>query len=315
VGVCHLSRVLKGVSNSGKEFWMKKLRLVFAALLVVVLLTISVTSVATAAQPSKEAMCDVTKTTRGAKWAREAAERWQQMGVDCDSKNINIYKLQDGSYLAAPRSAEISMEYVEMEDGSMQLEPVVATGSDPLLIESNSSEMRLDGQYVTSEGEYWSLVDNNAFARFQDGKGWMDHAFKKYKLVGETVADKDYYTLEHYATAKSKGTWTLARAHIWCQKRDGSSEMEWVDWDPTSDKSGGSGNTITIGISFIVELTDSFTFCDKWNMTKYAEAGRFKNTWEGLAWRSERSVAYMICVSVPQGGYPLWSLSAQYTCC
>jgi hypothetical protein len=150
---------------------MKKLRLVFAAILVVVLLTISVTSVATAAQPSKEAMCDVTKTMRGAKWAREAAERRQQMGVDCDSKNIDIYKLQDGSYLAAPRSAEISMEYVEMEDGSMQLEPVVADRSDPLPIESNSIEMRLDGQYATSGGEYWSLVDSKAFTRFQDGKG------------------------------------------------------------------------------------------------------------------------------------------------
>lgn len=231
---------------------MEKPRLVFAALLVVVLLTISVTSVATAAQPSKEAMCDVTRTTRGAKWAREAAERWQQMGVDCDSKNINIYKLQDGSYLAAPRSAEISMEYVEMEDGSMQLEPVVADKSDPLPIESNSSEMRLDGQYATSQGAEWILVDSNPFARFENGRGWMDHAYKKYKLVGEAVADKDYYALEHHATAKSKALNILCRAHIWCQKRDGSSEMEWVDWDPTSDKSGGGGNAITIGISFIV---------------------------------------------------------------
>ncbi len=294
---------------------MKKLRLVFASLVVAVLLTVSMTSLAPAAQPSKEPMRDITSSRLGTQWAREAAERWQQMGVRHDPKEIKIYRLQDGSYFAAPKSAEISMEYVGMEDGSMQLEPVVADVSDPLLIESNSIEMRLDGQYATSGGEYWSLVDNNAFARFQDGKGWMDHAYKKYKLVGETVADKDYYTLEHYATAKSKSTWTLSRAHIWCQKRDGSSEMAWVDWDPTSDKSGGSGNTITIGISFIVELTDSFTFSDKWNITKYAEAGRFKNTWEGLAWRSERSVAYMVCVSVPQGGYPLWSLSAQYTCC
>ena len=291
---------------------MKKLRLVFAALLVAVLLTISMTSVASAGQPSKQVMRDITSTTRGARWAREAALRWQQMGVNCGSNSINVYKLQDGSYFAAPESAEISMEYVEMEDGSMKLEPVIVARPDSLPVESDSRE--LPTGFQTQSGEYWNLVGNKAFARFEDGHGWMDHAYKMHKLVGETISDKDYYQLEHWATAKSKGAWTLYAAHISCQKKDSSSTMEWVDWDPQADQDYGSGGqSVTIGISYIVEISSTYTVRDKWDITKYAEAGRFKNSWRGSAWRSERNVAYMICVSVPEGGWPVWNLNASYT--
>jgi len=139
------------------------------------------------------------------------------MGVNCGSNSINVYKLQDGSYFAAPESAEISMEYVEMEDGSMKLEPVIVARPDSLLVESDSRE--LPTGFQTQSGEYWNLVGNKAFARFEDGHGWMDHAYKMHKLVGETISDKDYYQLEHWATAKSKGAWTLYAAHISCQKK------------------------------------------------------------------------------------------------
>jgi len=234
------------------------------------------------------------------------------MGIDCDSKDIRIYRLQDGGYFAAPESAEISMEYVEMEDGSMKLEPVIVARPDSLLVESDSRELPTDFQ--TQSGEYWNLVGNQAFARFEDGKGWMDHAYKMHKLVVETIPNKDYYQLEHWATAKSKGAWTLYAAHVWCQKQSSSSPMEWVDWDPQADQDYGSGGqSVTIGISYIVEISSTYTVRDKWDITKYAEAGKFKNSWRGSAWRSERNVAYMICVSVPEGGWPAWTLSAQYT--
>lgn len=89
--------------------------------------------------------------------------------------------------------------------------------------------------------------------------------------------------------------------------------MQWVDWNPRSDLTTGQCSSITIGISYIAVLSYSAVICQEgWDMTKYAEAGKFKNRWYGAARRSEREVAYMVSVKVPKGGWPVWALTKDY---
>ena len=60
------------------------------------------------------------------------------------------------------------------------------------------------------------------------------------------------------------------------------------------------------------------TQCELWDITKFAEAGRFQNKWScGCAIpfgaTGEREVASMIEVSVPQGEGAQWTLSAGFS--
>ena len=194
------------------------------------------------------------------------------------------------------------------ENGSFELGPGIGTASlnDSLVGTEDVSPMQAP--------QYWSLVTSQCFARIEGVSGWIDHCCQLYKVVLESNDEKDYYQLVHYATARSKAIFSLRSVWIECVKHESSSTMEWLDWSPGSDLNIKRCTPITI------ERTNSgssiggtFTICETgWDITKYAEAGKFMNRWYGRAWRSERDVAYMVGVAVPQGGWPVWSLTASY---
>lgn len=154
------------------------------------------------------------------------------------------------------------------------------------------------------------------FSRFENTSGWMDHCYQMNKLIGETDSQKDYFQIHRYATAKSKSIWTLKEAKISCQKSASSSTMEWFDWSPRSDVPSSQCSTVGVSVSaFGLGISASHTVCPTmWDINKSAEARKFSNKWVGSAWRSEREVAYMVCVKVPQGGWPVWNLNASYYC-
>lgn len=194
------------------------------------------------------------------------------------------------------------------ENGSVKLEPriVTASPSDSLLGIEDVSPMQAP--------QYWSLVASQCFARIEGVSGWIDHCCQLYKIVLESNNEEDYYQLVHYATARSKTIFSLRSAWIECVKHESSSTMRWLDWSPGSDLNIRRCTPITIersisgssiGGTFAVYKTG-------WDITKYEEAGRFANRWYGKAWRSERDVAYMVGVSVPQSDWPVWSLTANY---
>jgi len=280
----------------------------------VLLLTIVATCV-NAASPLRISKYDITKTSIGGQIAREAAERWQNNGwhLKCfNCEDLKVYEINPADYLVAPASAKIELESVKQGDGSVKLEPRIVTASPSDSLLGNDPLM---GTEVVSPmaTQYWSLMAAQCFARIEGTTGWIDHCYQLHKLVGETDSQKDYYTLTHYATAKSKAIFELTSAVLTCQKYTSSSTMEWVDWNPRSDQTVGQCTPITIGISYVAVLTYTATICQSgWDITKYSEAGKFANRWYGHAWRSEREVAYMVCVKVPQGGWPIWQLTANY---
>lgn len=64
-------------------------------------------------------------------------------------------------------------------------------------------------------------------------------------------------------------------------------------------------------------LNWSHQLCEAWDITKYSEAGRFKNQWKCNCippWGvdGDREVAYTVNVSVTQPGSVQWTLSAGF---
>jgi hypothetical protein len=193
------------------------------------------------------------------------------------------------------------------ENGSVKLEPRIVTVSpnDSLLGTEDVSPM---------QAPYWSLVASQCFARIEGVSGWIDHCCQLYKLVGDSNKEGDYYELVHYATARSKTIFALVQAWITCEKHESSSTMGWFDWSPGSDLNVRRCTPITIERTLNgSSMGGTFAVYESgWDITKYSDAGKFSNRWYGHAWRQERGVAYMVGVKVPQGGCPVWSLTASY---
>ena len=101
-------------------------------------------------------------------------------------------------------------------------------------------------------------------------------------------------------------------------QRSGGGVQAWEDWDPRSDRNVGNCSSVNVGVDFLAALSFTATQCELWDITKYAEAGRFQNKWScgcifPFGADGEREVAYMIEVSVPQGQGAVWTLSAGFS--
>jgi hypothetical protein len=193
------------------------------------------------------------------------------------------------------------------ENGSVELGPKIGTAS------LNGSLVGVEDVSLM-QAPQWSLVISKCFARIKGISGWIDHCCQLYKLVGDSNKEGDYYELVHYATARSKTIFSLRSAWIECVKHESSSTMGWFDWSPGSDLNVRRCTPITIERTLNgSSMGGTFAVYESgWDITKYSETGKFSNRWYGHAWRQERGVAYMVGVKVPQGGCPVWSLTANY---
>ena len=163
-------------------------------------------------------------------------------------------------------------------------------------------------------GSGWNHRASGCFAREENDTGWIDSCYQVKQYNTDTTdgtSTRDIFALHHYATAKSKSTWYLTRAKLESYKSSGSPTFrQWVDWSPRSDQNMGSCTNVQIGVAYSgVGFNVGHGICDKWNITKWAEAGHFANRWEGGATRTEREVVYMTSIKVSQGQFPSWSLS------
>ncbi|MDD5190170.1 MAG: hypothetical protein PHE50_03910 [Dehalococcoidales bacterium] len=281
--------------------------IVFCLLMIVT----GVGNVAAKAFSSSLSNYDITSSKEGFVLAQETTLRWEkELGIHYDVTSVKVYKFGKEEFLVAPADANISLEAEMQSDGSIKITPIVDTPKENQMtgIASNSG-----GRVLTDYG--WELVGSQAFSRFENSTGWIDHAYMLDHLTGESDPNYDYYSLHHYATAKSKGIFILRFASLECAKTASSSTMYWVDWCPRSDQTWNNPTSYTLSVTAGgYGLSYNHTGQDTWDITKYEEAGKFKNIWYGSAWGSEREVAYMVCVKVPQNGWPQWSLTADFGC-
>jgi hypothetical protein len=159
----------------------------------------------------------------------------------------------------------------------------------------------------------WAIHQQHCFPRKYEEHRYIDACWYKYRLTNDGTAVYDYYQFEFFATA---GRWTTFGEIVGISL--GSSPLStwapqtWVDWKPRSDWSGGSCQTINVGISYAgAGLTTNFQQCpDKWDMTKTTTPGKYSIAWlNPLGTSADRELAYSIVVRVPQGRVPGYSLT------
>ena len=156
-----------------------------------------------------------------------------------------------------------------------------------------------------SSGAGWQLMASACQSREQNSTGYIDVCWKKYRLTNDGDGQFDYWVWNQYATAKSTGIFTLSTAWGKSWKNTAQSyPWYWVDWSPNADLTLGNCSNVTVGVSYIVELSATYTACDRWDITKSATAGTFQNYWRGSAYRSERAVAHMTMIKLAQGQTP-----------
>ena len=255
---------------------------------------------------------DITGSANGIQLAQETVARWKQEG-HCSAcqgnQSVEVYKLAEGDYLIVPSSTVVEFKYTKLKDKSIRIDPWIYVGSGNQGNTSNASNT------LTTNPPFYASTPGypQCFARIDGTGGYIDHCVDIQKLYNNLDSTRDYYTLQHYATAKSKSAWFLHTATISCVKASGSSTMYWCDWNPKADQSVGNCITVNLGVQAGgATASMSGQLCDMWDITKYAAAGQFQNVWRGSAWRSERYVAYQVAVAVPQNGVAGWLVSASY---
>lgn len=167
------------------------------------------------------------------------------------------------------------------------------------------------GGGATTDGgsPYYKVYTPTCYSRYTSTMGWMDHCMKWGKMMNDGDSSRDHWTYYRYGTCKSKNGTKITRCHI-RSERDKSIKsspgMVWEDWAPRTDSEGGC-RTKSVGISVAgVSATGYYEACEKQDITKYSEAGKFENAWAYPAGRAdaEREVAYQVAFNVPNGTYP-----------
>lgn len=151
--------------------------------------------------------------------------------------------------------------------------------------------------------------------RVENNTDWMDSCYQSYLSNGNVMwggASKKLVTLKHWAAFRSKGILTMDKALPRAVPATGTTS--WVGWSPRSDTNvAGSCSTKSLSVQYIgVLLRSSYEQCDKWDIGKFSESGRFDNSWFGQARRSEREVAYMIQVARNPSTVNTWSLKNEF---
>ena len=241
----------------------------------------------------------------------QATERWFNLtGRYSDAAEVKTKRLKDGSLLLTDSPELIQSLTFDTFDRGQEGK----TGRHYQLTVQTPAKATESGGTQIQSGS-WNMVAQTCYSRYETTSGWIDACYKMHKLNSDGDGSNDYFQLEHYATAKSKFPFGLAAATIEAVKAGSSSSMEWVEWSPASDLD--VGNCTSIGLEVAAQsvgISASHNICDNWDITKFSDAGHFKNKWSNVFTpiSSERGVAYMIAVKVPQNGWPVWSLSKNF---
>jgi hypothetical protein len=95
--------------------------------------------------------------------------------------------------------------------------------------------------------------------------------------------------------------------------------MAWIDWSPRGSRSG-SCTTLPLSVAALgIPYVSSVTACERYNIDKGAAAGQFKVEWScgcvypfGQPYPNTRELDYLQAVSVANGGFAQWSISAGF---
>lgn len=277
----------------------------FALLLAALMPALAGAQAPVKAQPGKEKY-KLTLTERGKQLATEAAVRWEKNlkhKVKVDQLEVYDFGSKGQSDIfVIPK--DVNFTVTEQLNGPPIVE--VQTASTPQV--GTSTEPNSIGIM----GSSWAWRAGHCLERLNQNGSWIDHCYQVYKLEGDVDGSRDFYQLDRYATAGDALGTTLDGATISSHRStSNSSTMGWMDWTPRGDIDLPNCSDLTLSVSVEgIGFSKTYLRCERWNITKFAEAGRFSNSWEGSVNDTQREIAYMTSVSVPQGGWPVWIIPA-----
>ena len=289
-----------------------------AVLLALAIGTVGLTGSAQAGRPNPGPR-DITSTVRGQELARIAAARFEARSELTDATDLRVVQFGDGSHVVYPSWLAVPVaSTIATADGGHDFVTTVDVGSGPLVASADPPKVASAGGTLAA-GPYAILWSHACFARLENSNGWFDTCFKVWKAGNDGNGSFDYFTLDFYGTASNKDRFLCCLIYnAWLEAtKSGATTQNWFDWSPRGDRTGTCASfTLSVELK-IVTVSDAVTMCEKWQPTKYADAGHFKMTWDcgcviGFGVDGAREVAFLQTVFVAQGRVPTWTLSAGF---
>ena len=164
-------------------------------------------------------------------------------------------------------------------------------------------------------GERWERREDRCFDSQARNHTVHIHCFTLHKLRNDGNRNRDYWTLHHWGTARSKEGYALKIFRLRVYPHEDSPRiLNWADWSPRDDKDKGNCTQISVGISYVASISWTHSICEQWDIGFFQRSpGRFQNIWRpGTEYveNSEREVAYAIAVVTQPGQKPRWHFRA-----
>ena len=289
-----------------------------AVLLALAIGAVGLTGPAQAGRPNPGPR-DITSTIRGQELARTAAVRFEAQSEPTDQAELRVVQIAAGDYVVYPSWLSTPVaSTIATADGGHDFVTSVDVGSARAFGSVDGPRVASAGGAVAA-GPIAILWSHGCFARLENSNGWFDTCFKVWKAGNDGNGTYDYFTLDFYGTASNKDKILCCLIYnAWVEaKKSGTTSQNWFDWSPRGDRTGGCASfTLSVELK-IVSVSDTVTMCEKWQPTKFAEAGHFKLKWDcgcliGFGVDGAREVAFLQTVYVSQGRVPTWTLSAGF---
>lgn len=290
---------------------------------IVVLALVAAMSPPASAAASDPGFPDITATAKGQELAAAASIRQAALGARTSVSDLRVWQLGVDDFFVADR-LPVNLSTSTSTDAANESVKVITfdvTGVISSVRQVSSARVMGSAsvEKLSALSASWAWLDQYCFSRMgSDSLGYLDSCYVLHGMVGESDP-RDFYQLEQYGTVGA-GTFTkIYSGFLEGTQASNSSPMSWIDWSPKSSLSG-SCQTIGITVSALgIGISSSGLMCEKWNITKYAAAGHFKEEWScgciqpfGQPYPNTREIDYMQAVSVPGGGIARWTLSAGY---
>ena len=262
---------------------------------------------------------DITSTVRGQELARIAAARFEARSEPTDATDLRVVQVGDGDHVVYPSWLPVPVaSTIATADGGHDFVTTVDIRSGPKPASPDWPKVA-SARGTVAAGPYAILWSHGCFARLENSNGWFDTCFKVWKAGNDGNGAYDYFTLDSYGTASNKDKFLCCLLYnAWIEAaKSGTTSQNWFDWSPRGDRTGDCASfTLSVELK-IVAVSDTVTMCEKWQPTKYAEAGHFKMKWDcrcviGFGVDGAREVAFLQTVYVAQGRVPTWTLSAGF---
>jgi hypothetical protein len=277
---------------------------------------------AVAAPPSP--WTDISETARGRAAVARAETLFGEGQVRIAAADLRVFDVDDGDVLVVPGWVRpetfLTRDVVENGRVATEAEAAVVIGLHPPGSTTESAPA-LEGQLAAADGltaaaAYWSQYDSGCFAWLKNGGSYMAPCYYVSKLINDGSSTRDYFALRQRASIGTQKTGSgNYDGWIMSTRTSGSPSQAWIDWEPGAEVRGNCG-TLELSVAAKgVAIGISATACERWDPTLWEAAGHFRNKWNcdcfvGVS--GMRQVASNIAVSVAQGKYPSWTLTAGF---